>query len=134
MPSVRALKSPTVRVLAVSDLSNLCRVTIEPCSNVAFMNLPTFEDELTTEKGERGWIGTFHTHTSEDSYDAVPEPVQTRLIDEARIFVSTSFPPGMTKRWTLKLKGYLQKDRDMDFEFGLSVCGRAKVRSVVLPR
>ncbi|KAH6899145.1 beta-glucosidase [Coprinopsis sp. MPI-PUGE-AT-0042] len=110
----------------VDALGDAVKVTYSEGART-FMNLPTFEDELTTEKGERGWTGTFYTHTSDDSYDVVEEPVQTRLIDEARIFVSTSFPQGMTRRWTLRLKGYLQKDRDMDFEFGLSVCGRAKL-------
>ncbi|TFK20101.1 glycoside hydrolase family 3 protein [Coprinopsis marcescibilis] len=92
-----------------------------------FMNLPTLENDLVTESGERGWTGTWHAHTSDDSLIPVEEPIETRLIDETRMFISTSTPKGITKRWTLRLRGYIQKERDTNFEFGLTVAGRAKL-------
>jgi hypothetical protein len=49
-------------------------------------------------------------------------------VDETRIFISTSAPNGITRRWTMKLEGQLKpRARDCTFEFGLTVSGRAKV-------
>ncbi|KAG5734724.1 putative beta-glucosidase I, partial [Termitomyces sp. T112] len=55
-----------------------------------YMSLPTLENDLITPKGERGWVGTWHKHESDDSLVMVEEPLETRLIDETRIFISTS--------------------------------------------
>ena len=93
------------------------------------MNLPTLEYDLFTADGKRGWIGTWHSHLGDDSMTPIEEPIADRFIDETRIFISTSTPKGITKRWTLKLRGYLKKDYDCKFEFGLTAAGRAKVSS-----
>nr|AAG59831.1 beta-glucosidase [Volvariella volvacea] len=95
----------------------------------AYKTLPTLEWDLETETGERGWIGTWHTHESDDSMTALDQPfIAPRLVDETRIFISTSYPKGITKRWTMRLKGYLKpREKDTNFEFGLIAAGRAKL-------
>ncbi|TEB18147.1 hypothetical protein FA13DRAFT_1746415 [Coprinellus micaceus] len=92
-----------------------------------FMNLPTLENELYTADGRKGWIGTWHSHTSDDSMEPIEEPIADRYIDETRMFISTSTPPGITKRWTLRVKGFLKVERSTKFEFGLTTAGRAKL-------
>jgi beta-glucosidase len=58
----------------------------------------------------------------------VEEPFQTSVIDETCIFVNSSAPQGITRRWTLRLRGQLiPREKDTIFEFGLAVAGRAKV-------
>ena len=82
---------------------------------------------LTTD-GRRGWTGSWYTHVSDDSFE-VAGLVREQYIDETRLFISTSYPKGITKRWTLKLRGQLKpREKDCTFEFGLTVAGRGKVR------
>ncbi|KNZ74982.1 putative beta-glucosidase I [Termitomyces sp. J132] len=93
-----------------------------------YMSLPTLENDLITPKGERGWVGTWHKHESDDSLVMVEEPLETRLIDETRIFISTSTPKNITRKWTLHLRGQLKpRPHDCAFEFGLTAAGRAKL-------
>ncbi|KAG6825905.1 hypothetical protein H0H92_001914 [Tricholoma furcatifolium] len=93
-----------------------------------YMSMPTLEDELLTPTGERGWIGTWHTHENNDSMVPIEEPIETRLIDETRVFISTSAPQGITRKWTLRLRGQLKpRPYDRSFEFGLTAAGRAKL-------
>lgn len=92
------------------------------------MSLPTLENDLVTPTGERGWVGTWHKHESDDSLVAVEEPLESRLVDETRIFISSSTPKNITRKWTLRLRGHLKpRPYDCAFEFGLTVAGRAKV-------
>ncbi|RDB19225.1 putative beta-glucosidase I [Hypsizygus marmoreus] len=94
----------------------------------AYMTMPTLEYELFTENGERGWIGTWQSHVDDDSLTALEEPIATCLIDETRIFISTSTPKNITRKWTLRLRGQLRpRPYDVDFEFGLTAAGRAKL-------
>jgi beta-glucosidase len=61
----------------------------------------------------------------------VDEPVETRVIDETRIFLDHSSPQVATRRWTLRLRGQLvPREKDMTFEFSLIVVGRAKVIAI----
>ncbi|KAF8437627.1 glycoside hydrolase family 3 protein [Boletus edulis BED1] len=93
-----------------------------------YMEMPTLDFELTTPSGERGWIGTWYAHESDESMTALSSPYESRLVDETRIFISTSAPKGITRRWTMKLEGRLKpRARDCTFEFGLTVSGRAKL-------
>lgn len=56
-------------------------------------------------------------------------PIATRFFDETRLLIGTSYPEGVTHKWTMKLRGFLKpKHCDIDFEFGLIAAGRAKVR------
>lgn len=94
--------------------------------------MPSLDYEMFTTTGERGWIGSWHKHTSDDTLTPVDEVMEERLIDETRVFISTSVPEGITKRWTMKLRGQLKpRERDCTFEFGLTVAGRAKVSSPI---
>lgn len=90
--------------------------------------MPSLDYELFTETGERGWVGSWHKHLDDDSLTPVEEPLETRVVDETRIFISTSTPKGITRKWTLRLRGQLKpRLYDVDFEFGLTTAGRAKV-------
>jgi beta-glucosidase len=58
----------------------------------------------------------------------VEESIHTRLIDEMRMLFDDSSPQAGTRKWTLRLRGQLvPREKDMVFEFGLTVAGRAKV-------
>ncbi|KAI0315155.1 glycoside hydrolase family 3 protein [Amylostereum chailletii] len=94
----------------------------------SFRSQPSLDFDIYTEKGERGWVGDWHKHESDDSMTPVEEPFYTGIIDETRIFVSLSAPAGISKRWTCRLRGELRpRPYDCKFEFGLSVAGRAKL-------
>jgi len=96
---------------------------------LAFKMMPTLDYDIFTESGERGWIGTWHTHESDDSLVPIETPVKTQYIDETQMFISASYPEGITKKWSLRLNGYLKpREHDCKFEFGLIASGRAKVR------
>jgi len=92
------------------------------------MTKPSLDYEMVTETGKCGWIGSWYKHVDDDSMVALDQPLETRLIDETRVFISTSTPKGITKRWTMKLNGQLKpRPYDRKFEFGMAVAGRAKV-------
>lgn len=94
--------------------------------------MPSLDYELFTETGERGWVGSWHKHLDDDSLTPVEEPLETRVVDETRIFISTSTPKGITRKWTLRLRGQLKpRPYDVDFEFGLTTAGRAKVSQII---
>ncbi|KAI0343869.1 beta-glucosidase [Trametopsis cervina] len=94
----------------------------------AYMTLPTLEYDLLTEDGKTGWIGEWFAHENDDSMTPVGEPVKVQFMDETRMFISTSYPAGITKRWTLRLKGLFKpREKDTLFEFGLISAGRAKL-------
>ena len=91
--------------------------------------MPSLDFDIVTATGQRGWLGTWHRHESDDSMIVVEEPVRTRVINETNIFLDLSGPgDDITRRWTLRLRGLLvPREKDMVFEFGLIVAGRAKV-------
>ncbi|CAK5276716.1 unnamed protein product [Mycena citricolor] len=94
----------------------------------AWLTSPSMDTELFTDDGKPGWTATWHSHEHDESMTALAEPVETRYIDETRIFISTSYPAALTKRWTLKLRGHmLPREKDTPFEFGLFSAGRAKL-------
>ncbi|KZP04828.1 glycoside hydrolase family 3 protein [Athelia psychrophila] len=94
----------------------------------SYMTKPSLDFEMLTTTGERGWMGYWHAHENDDSLVPLAEPMETRLIDETRVFISTSYPATITKRWTLKLRGQLKpRAYDCKFEFGMAVAGRAKL-------
>ncbi|THH33096.1 hypothetical protein EUX98_g1111 [Antrodiella citrinella] len=89
---------------------------------------PTLDYDIYTADGKRGWIGEWFAHESDESMTPVAKPIRTQFIDETKIFISTSYPDGITKKWTLRLKGQLKpRETDCLFEFGLLSSGRAKL-------
>ncbi|KAK7458836.1 hypothetical protein VKT23_009846 [Stygiomarasmius scandens] len=116
---------------ALKELNS--NVQIDFCEGArTYMNLPTLENLLTTSKDgkENGWTANWFAHESDESMKALEKPLegQERFVDETRIFISTSYPAALTKRWTLKLKGWLKpQEKDTEWEFGLTSAGRAKL-------
>ena len=91
--------------------------------------MPTLDYELFTEDGRRGWIISWHSHVDDNSMKPLDDPLEEYLINETKGFLSTSTPKNITRRWTVRLRGHLKpRPYDVDFEFGLTVAGRAKVR------
>ncbi|KAJ7220655.1 beta-glucosidase [Mycena pura] len=94
----------------------------------AYLTSPSLDKELSTEDGKPGWMGSWHAHESDESMTPLKEPLKVERIDETRMFISTSTPAGLTQRWTLRLRGYIQpREKDTPFEFGLICSGRAKL-------
>ena len=97
---------------------------------LAYLTLPTLEWDLATEKdqGKRGWNAEWYSHESDDSMKPLDTPAKTQFLDETKMFIGTSYPDGLTRKWTMKLRGFLKpRPYDIDFEFGLIAAGRAKV-------
>lgn len=96
---------------------------------VVFKVAPSLDFDIVTSTGQRGWLGTWHRHKSDDSMIVVEEPIQTRVIDETRVLLDLAdLKDDLTLKWTLRLHGQLvPRENDMLFEFGLCVAGRAKV-------
>ena len=95
--------------------------------SIAYKSLPSLDNDILTPSGERGWICNWHCHVN-DGLIPHDEVLETKLIDETRLFICVSTPQGITRYWTMKLRGYLKpRPYDCTFEFGLTVCGRAKV-------
>ena len=98
---------------------------------LAFLTLPTLEWDLMTQKdkGQRGWNAEWYSHESDDSMKPLDIPIATQFLDETRMFIiNSSYPKGITRIWTMKLRGFLKpRPYDIDFEFGLIAAGRAKV-------
>ena len=99
---------------------------------LAYKSLPSLEYDIFTASGERGWIGNWHCH-ADDGVIPHDEILKTQFIDETRMFVGMSTPQGITRHWTMKLRGYLKpRPYDCTFEFELTVAGRAKVHTTLL--
>lgn len=95
----------------------------------ATLTLPSLDYDIITENGEKGWVGTWFSNDT-DGINATGEPIKTQVIDETSFMVSSSAPQGLTPKWTLRLDGRLKpREKDVDFEFGVTVAGRAKVRT-----
>ncbi|KAF8162621.1 beta-glucosidase [Crassisporium funariophilum] len=114
-------------VNALKEAGNGIEVTYSEGAQ-ANMTMPSLDYDMFTESGERGWIGSWHSHVDDESMTPLDDVLETRTIDETRMFISTSTPNGITKKWTMKLRGQLKpRSYDCIFEFGLTVAGRAKL-------
>ncbi|KAF9266029.1 glycoside hydrolase family 3 protein [Marasmius fiardii PR-910] len=99
-----------------------------------YLQTPTLDYSIFTPEDtpRRGWLGTWYTHESDDSMTpVVNKPFkENHYIDETRCFFSAEYPRGLTKRWTLKLRGNLselEEAEEEEWEFGLCSAGRAKL-------
>lgn len=90
--------------------------------------MPSLDYEMFTENNERGWTVSWHSHLDDNTMEPLDDVLEQYVIDETRIFFSTSTPKNITRKWTARLRGQLKpRLSDVDFEFGLSIAGRAKV-------
>ena len=97
-------------------------------SSLAYKSLPSLEYDIFTASGARGWIGSWHSHVNDESLVPYEDPMARQLIDETRLFIGMSTPRGISRVWTLKLRGFLKpRPYDCTFEFELTVAGRARV-------
>ncbi|KAG7086260.1 hypothetical protein E1B28_002228 [Marasmius oreades] len=114
-------------VNALKELGEDVEVTYSEGATT-YQQTPTLDYEILTTDGRRGWLGTWHSHKSDGSME-VDKPIkEDQYIDETRCFFSAEYPKGLTRRWTLKLKGYLKASaEDEMWEFGLTSAGRAKL-------
>ncbi|PPQ85427.1 hypothetical protein CVT25_006319 [Psilocybe cyanescens] len=100
----------------------------EGSRGMSYKTMPSLDYDIFTPSGERGWIASWHAHLDDESMQAREEVYEEMLVDETRIFVSVDHPKGITKRWTMKLRGQLKpREKDCLFEFGLTAAGRAKL-------
>ncbi|KAJ3780180.1 hypothetical protein GGU10DRAFT_233957, partial [Lentinula aff. detonsa] len=60
----------------------------------------------------RGWSTRCCSDLEGASMTPAEKPLSSFPVDEARIFISTSYPKELTTRWALKLRGF-----DTLFEF-----------------
>jgi beta-glucosidase len=101
--------------------------------------MPVLDQDILHGQNEHGWIGKWYTFDDEkdnlDPYDKEKlelldqrTPIQTDVINESYMFIQTTVPKGITRKWTLKVQGYLAPQTyDRKFEFGLVVAGRGQV-------
>ena len=54
---------------------------------LAYMQMPTLEDELMTEDGRPGWMAYFYRHENDDSMVPLKEPHAEKYVDETRLLL-----------------------------------------------
>ncbi|KAI5122379.1 hypothetical protein M0805_004136 [Coniferiporia weirii] len=86
--------------------------------------LPTIEKLLKTPSGEDGWLCTFY---QVDKDGNLTDPVADYVLNDTRIRLNDFLPKGLGEEWGMKVRGILTVDKDMPFELGLAVAGRAKL-------
>ncbi|KAH8117155.1 glycoside hydrolase superfamily [Phellopilus nigrolimitatus] len=90
----------------------------------AYKYLPTLESNLTTPKGEPGWLCTFY---QTDDQDNLTDAVEEFVLNDTKVRLNDSIPKSLGERWGMKLRGILSVTKDMPFELGIAVAGRAKL-------
>ncbi|EJD35757.1 beta-glucosidase [Auricularia subglabra TFB-10046 SS5] len=94
----------------------------------AFKSLPSLDYELLTPEGKRGWRMEYYNHSTEHPDKPLDKPVRTLDVTESTVLLNDANLDDMTPEWTLRLRGVLApRDADGEFEFGLTVSGRAKL-------
>ncbi|KAK7060136.1 hypothetical protein VNI00_000900 [Paramarasmius palmivorus] len=93
-------------------------------ASTGYKYLPTLENNLVTDRGEKGWLCTFYSHNPDGS---LSKPLASYVLQDTRIRVNDFLPHGITPTWSIKLTGKLTVDEDGPFELGLAVAGRAKL-------
>jgi len=85
--------------------------------------LPTLESLIKTDEGKPGWTCTFYAFTDEGS----TKDIASYDLTETKVKVNDFIPKGLGEEWGIRLRGHITVERDMPFEFGLAVAGRAKL-------
>ncbi|KAF8555427.1 hypothetical protein OG21DRAFT_1521767 [Imleria badia] len=95
---IQTRSSPLESILGFHSRPELLHVEVTFSEGAStFMKMPTLDFELTTPSGEPGWIGAWYAYESDESMAALNTPYQTQLVDETRIFISTSVPKGIIR-------------------------------------
>ena len=89
-PDVQVTYSEGAR--GTSAPTNIRSIMLTGCTAIAYMQMPTLENEIVTDDGRPGWIGSFHSHEDDNSMRPVDKPLKTMHIDETRIFLRYAVP------------------------------------------
>lgn len=97
--------------------------------HTGYKSLPVLDDQLTTtDGGTPGWTGSFYCHNDDSSGEHRAEPIKVVDLVQTHLFFFDALPEGITRRWSFELKGRsLLRAKDTQFQFGLTVMGRAKL-------
>ncbi|KAG8833577.1 hypothetical protein FRC17_010401 [Serendipita sp. 399] len=91
-----------------------------------FKLLPSLDFDVVNSRGGKGFDAQWFSHDENDK--PLSEPLKSLEVDETYIFMSDSAPRELSERWTMVLKGSIRpREQDTEFEFGLTVAGRAKL-------
>ncbi|EJD37897.1 glycoside hydrolase family 3 protein [Auricularia subglabra TFB-10046 SS5] len=94
----------------------------------SFKSLASLDYELVNPDGKRGWRMEYYNHSAEHPEKALDTPVRVFDVTETSIRLNDHKLDFLTPQWSLKLRGSLTpRDADGEFEFGLTVSGRAKL-------
>ncbi|KAM5535560.1 hypothetical protein V8D89_010727 [Ganoderma adspersum] len=85
---------------------------------------PTLEAYLKTPSGEPGWSCAFYNH--DENGNPVGDLVKEYVLQDTRIKLNDFLPEGLGDTWIIKLRGILTMDKTAEYDFGLTVAGRAK--------
>lgn len=88
---------------------------------IAHKYLPTLENNLVTPDGKPGWLCTFY---NQDAQGNPTEEKGSFVLQDTRVKLNDFLPAGLTKAWTIKLRGILTMERSTSYELGLTVAGK----------
>jgi beta-glucosidase len=86
--------------------------------------LPTLEEYFTTPNGEPGWLCKFYAHDENGNPTILVDQI---VLEDTRVKLNDFLPKGLTEEWTLHCTGLFNPFYSGEFEFGLTVAGRAKL-------
>ncbi len=79
---------------------------------------------LKTPSGEPGWSCAFYKN--DEDGNPVGDAVKEYVLQDTRVKLNDFLPEGLGDTWTIKLRGLLTMDKTGEYDFGLTVAGRAK--------
>lgn len=82
-----------------------------------------------TLDGKPGWSCTFY---NQDDQGNPTEEKGTYVLQDTRIKLNDFLPAGLTKTWTLKLRGMLTMEKSATYELGLTVAGERSSMNLVI--
>ena len=100
---------PVVSELRQIDIKATTTMSLKQSGNLQRRNQRSVSSSSLLQMKVVGWaIGI--CHVNDGGLIPQDEVLETKLIDETRIFVWISTPQGITKNWTLKLRGHLKPE------------------------
>ena len=79
---------------------------------------------MKTPSGEPGWSCAFYNH--DKNGNPMGDAVKEYVLQDTRVKLNDFLPEGLGETWTIKLRGTLAMDKTAEYDFGLTVAGRAK--------